>query len=146
MERTTVSVRRDTAERLHDKKRYGDSMDDVIRRLLGDEVEAGETPDARTNTPTDPTNEAKVVLGDDLPSGVDEEDAREAVAAVMLFISEQPAEFSEIAEEVGREFALGYSVEQVELRDGAWWKRIVKPSIKANGAEHHAGRGWTVDR
>jgi hypothetical protein len=137
--RTTVSVERDTARRLHERKQYGESMDDVIRRLLGDDVEADETPDARTDELT-----PRVDVPDSLPEPVDESDAAAAIDAALRFVEDEPAQFATIAETVGRKYPLDYAVDQVELSDGAWWQRVVKPGLKQNGAEFYHGRGWTV--
>jgi len=138
--RTTVSVERDTARRLHERKQYGESMDDVIRRLLGDDIEPDETPDARTDELT-----PRVDVPDSLPEPVDESDAAAAIDAALRFVEDEPAQFSEIAETVGRRHPLDYAVDKVELSDGAWWQRVVKPGLKQNGAEFLPGRGWSVD-
>jgi len=132
--RTTVSVERDTARRLHERKQYGESMDDVIRRLLGDDIEPDATTDARSDELT-----PRVDVPDSLPEPVDESDA------ALRFVEDEPAQFSEIAETVGRRHPLDYAVDKVELSDGAWWQRVVKPGLKQNGAEFLPGRGWSVD-
>jgi len=140
MGRTTVQVDAETADRLHERKARGESYDDVIRRLLGDDVEPDETPDARTDELT-----PRVDVPDSLPEPVDESDAAAAIDAALRFVEDEPAQFSTIAETVGREYPLDYAVDQVELSDGAWWQRVVKPGLKQNGAEFVRGRGWSVE-
>lgn len=82
-----------------------------------------------------------VALGDDLPQSVSEAGAREVVQAALEAIdADGPLQFKEIHEAVGDDYSLGYDVTN---DDGAWWERVVKPGIKANGAQYQAGRGWT---
>jgi len=140
MERTTVQVDAETADRLHDRKARGESYDDVIRRLLGDDVKPPERPDARTDELT-----PRVEVPDSLPEPVDESDAAAAIDAALRFVKDEPAQFSQIAENVGRKYPLDYGADQVELSDGAWWQRVVKPGLKQNGAEFLPGRGWSVE-
>jgi hypothetical protein len=137
-ETTNIEVKTDTWRWLNARKQPGDSFDDVLQRELG----IGSSDAAQTGgEDTSP----RVELPETLPGQVDESDAAAAIDAALRLIAEDPAEFSTIAEEVGRAHPLGYGVDQVELRDGAWWSRVVKPGIKANGAEHQPGRGWTAD-
>jgi len=147
MGRTTIQVSDELADTLHDMKDRGESYEDVIWTLLDDD---SETDDAVLNgsPPEEPKPETvdmseDVELPDSMPQTVSETEAREAISAALRLIGSEPCEFSWIAEEVGREYPLGYDVTQIEKRDGSWWDRIVKPGIKANGAEHQPGRGWS---
>jgi hypothetical protein len=134
---TNIEVKTDTWRWLNARKQPGDSFDDVLTRVLG----IGDQPDG---SPAD-DDTPRVTLPDSLPDHVSESDAAAAIDAALRFVADDPARFSVIAEEIGREHDLGYTVEQIELRDGAWWSRVVKPGIKANGAEHQPGRGWSAD-
>jgi len=61
-------------------------------------------------------------------------------AALNVIDEEGPLERSELVDALGDDHSLGYDMSN---RDGAWWKRIVAPGIKTNGAEHKPGRGWS---
>lgn len=135
-ETTTIEIGPDTWRFLNAKKQPGDSFDDVLQRELG--IGSSDSGTGQDRPP-------RVDVPDSLPGQVDESDAAAAIDAALRLIAEDPAEFSTIAEEVGRAHPLGYGADQVELRDGAWWSRVVKPGIKANGAEHQPGRGWTAE-
>jgi hypothetical protein len=137
MDTTTIEVKVGTWQELNQQKRPGDSFDDVIQRLLAEEREPSEpsSAEARPRARAD-----AVALGDDIPQTVDLEDARAVVQAALAVIDATgPVEHSEIVAELGEDHSLGYDMEN---RDGAWWKRIVVPGIKANGCEHKPGRGW----
>jgi hypothetical protein len=133
-EKTNIEVSLAVWRELRGRQREpGETFDDVLRRLTGlDETDGGMadgTPD--------------VALPDELPQSVNEDEARAAIAATLEEIDGEPMKFTAIAEAVSRDHPLGYGA-ACEQRDGAWWSRVVKPGIKANGAEHHRGRGWAV--
>lgn len=136
-ETTTIEIKTDTWRELNAQKEPGDSFDDVVRRLLaGDEDSAKPPSGERARVAED-----AVALGDNLPQSVDTSDARDVVRAALDAIDAYgPLEHSEIVAELGEAYSLGYDMEN---RDGAWWKRIVNPGIKANGCEHEPGRGWS---
>lgn len=119
-------------------------MSVILRRLTGidDEEDGMEKPENQSDEQAKP-DPADVELPEDMPGAVDEADAREAIAVALELIQNEPMSFSVIAEEVSRQHDLGYGA-AAEKRDGSWWKRVVKPGIKANGAEHQRGRGWSV--
>lgn len=148
-ETTNIEVKTVTWRFLNAKKQPGDSFDDILQRELGIGEGGMDEPDESDEEGSEPASESdrtRVELPrDKMPQAIDDADAAAAIDATLRFIAEEPAEFSTIVETVGREHPLGYEVTKVENRDGPWWKRIVKPGIKANGAEHHAGRGWGVD-
>lgn len=45
----SVRLRPDTVESLHERKQFGDSYDDVVRRLLSQTAEADAEADAEEN-------------------------------------------------------------------------------------------------
>jgi hypothetical protein len=75
----------------------------------------------------------------DFPAGRDREECSAAVYAARDYLREHgPATMREIVGEVMPEHPLGYDVdgalEKVEAGDryrGAWWRRVVKPGLKA---------------
>jgi hypothetical protein len=113
-----------------------EKIHDGFYELATDGGQVMEPP--RKSTAREP--DEPVALGDDIPQSVDREDARDVVRKALASIdADGPLEFSEIVEQLGKEHSLGYDMDN---RDGAWWKRIVKDGIKANGCEY-SNQGWT---
>lgn len=91
-----------------------------------------------------------VALGDDLPEHVDCDDARDAVRAALDALN-GGASKAEIVRAVMPSHPLGYDVDAAlakvdaegERYRGAWWRRVIKPGLEANGCEFQSGRGWT---
>jgi hypothetical protein len=142
-DKTNIEVSLPVWRELHGRKRRpSESFDDVLRRVTGMTEEEGgmEEPEDRRDETAKP-DRSDVELPDGMPQHIDRADARVAIGAALELIDSEMMEFSAIAEEVSREHDLGYGA-SCEKRDGAWWDRIIKPGIKANGASHHPGRGW----
>lgn len=77
----------------------------------------------------------------DLPNRVDRQDAQDTFERVREFLrSDGPASTREIVAAVMPEYPLGYDVPELvdgELVDryrGAWWRKVVKPSLDASAA------------
>jgi predicted transcriptional regulator len=124
---------RDGAEGTADLRERVAELEARVEALEGDETLGdSEEPHAAAD---------RVGVGDDLPQTVDVEEARDVVGAALNVIDEEgPLERSELVDALGDDHSLGYDMSN---RDGAWWKRIVAPGIKTNGAEHKPGRGWS---
>ena len=75
----------------------------------------------------------RVTLPDDVPSGVDDNAARNAIDAAREFVrTDGPASAREIVAAVMPAHTLGYDVPELEPGDryrGAWWRRIIKPGL-----------------
>lgn len=145
-DRTTIQISGRLWTELNQRKQPGDTFEDVIRRGLNlDE----DTDESETTTKVEPneiarTDETTTVAidTDALPGRIDPDDAREVVAAALNVIDAQNgAKFSDIADELLPEHDLGYG-DGARNRDGAWWKRVVQPSMKKNGVEHQGGGLW----
>jgi hypothetical protein len=141
MGRTTIQVDDETADLLWARKTRGESYDDVVRRLLAatDGRDGGATLKGATDGPTGS-------LPDSVPATVDDAAARAAIDAAVELVRERgPIQRAAIAEALADQHALGYEIEQVESRKGAWWRKTIRPGLKQAGAEYVNGRGWTVD-
>lgn len=127
---TTIEVREDQADALHELKERGDSYKDVLDRLLdrhAEGAEAGQEP---------PGDLAEVL---DLPGPPErEQDALAAIEAARALIEERGAATKkEIVREVMPEHPAGYDVEgaleKIEAGGryrGAWWRRVVKSGLE----------------
>jgi hypothetical protein len=97
--------------------------------------------------PVEPDPVAETELPAGLPQHVEREAARAAIGAALDCL---PATKDEIVRAVMPEHSLGYRVDDaIEKLDtegeryrGAWWRRVIKPGLKANGCEHVDGVGW----
>lgn len=84
---------------------------------------------------------------DELPSTVDEDDAADAVRAVVEYLRDEgPASMREIVVDVMPDVPLSYdppgSLEPGERYRGAWWRRVVKPALAEHPAvEYRDGHG-----
>jgi len=133
---TTIEVREDQADALHDLKERGDSYKDVLDRLLrrhAEPVEAGQ--ETAEGAPQD------VAEAVDLPGPPErEQDCLAAIEAARALIAERGAATKkEIVQEVMPDHAAGYDVEgaleKIEAGErwrGAWWRRVVKPGLEAS--------------
>lgn len=88
-----------------------------------------------------------VSVGDDVPERIDDADARAAVSAAVTFVRDNaPVEKREITDAVRPAHPLGYGSGDGEGRDrSAWWRRVVRPGLRASGVEYVNGVGWRVD-
>lgn len=72
---------------------------------------------------------------DGFPQHKDTDDCLDAILAARAFLaSGGPASMREIVSEIMPDHALGYDVPNLEPDDryrGAWWRKIVKPGLKA---------------
>jgi hypothetical protein len=152
MDRTTIQVSERLADRLWDEKQRGDSYEDVIWRLLGEEDSAdpSSTPQPPESRPEDaPADSVSDGAAVDLPAGLPESVNREAARCVIaralqLLDDDGAMERSELVEHMDPEkHSLGYESMGVK---GSWWRRVVKPGLEANGAGYENGRGWVFDR
>jgi len=102
-------------------------------------VEAQSDADADTTGPTDDGPE--IVVPESVPERIAEADARAAIAATLeLVASNGGVERKEIIEAIASEHPLGY--EDIGPR-GAWWRKVMRPALEANGCSHTNGVGYT---
>jgi hypothetical protein len=128
---------------------------DVRRDSVGEDAARADAGDDPTEHPADPPTDAHdadavgeeetldTVLAD-LPSTVDPDAAREAILAAREYlIKHGTATKADFVREVMRDHPLGYDpdaalakIEAGERFRGAWWRRVIKPGLKAiNGVE-----------
>jgi len=156
--RITISMPDDLEARINSQLDYGDNRSELIRELIerglddmeGDGCETtGHGRDAAKPSP-EPTGD-EVVLGSDLPSHIEPDDAREAIRAALSQI-DGGASKDEIVRTVMPEHALGYDVNAALAKldttgdryRGAWWRRVIKPGLEANGAAYDQRVGWAA--
>lgn len=133
METTTIQVAEETADELHDRKRRGETYDDVIRRLLEGPDEQPEPSTPAEPEPVDerrrePVQEAAARDVDDLDlpgQGKILVRRREAVQAVVDAIHERPGSTKAELLEVIDVDAIGYG------RGGpdSAWKNLIQPAL-----------------
>jgi predicted CopG family antitoxin len=132
MGRTTIQVSDELADDLHERKQRGDSYEDVIWRL----IEAAETEsrqEARKTSSSDPLTSIE------LPGSVDRESAVRAIHAARDHLRrEGEATKQDLIVSLMPDHPLGYDVDEAlskldvgERYRGAWWRRVVKPGLKA---------------
>lgn len=124
---TTIQVSEALADELYARKGRGETYEDVIWRLIDDKGES----ETRTRDTARAEPEAVSI---DLPSTVDAEAAREAIAAAVAYIErERGATKGELVAEVMPGHALGYEVPDLDdgRYRGAWWRRVIKPGLEA---------------
>lgn len=121
--RTVVYWRADTSE--HTAPRDASQRDEVS------------TPSDRSPVPDVAGEGAKTtgLEGVTFPGGRDRDDCEAAVLAARDYLREDgPATMREIVAEVMPEHPVGYDVPDLEPGDryrGAWWRKVVKPGLKA---------------
>jgi hypothetical protein len=101
-------------------------MDDGLPRDAGDVTR-------RTDGETD-ADDDRVALPTDVPDGVDDDAARDAIDAAREYLrTDGPASAREIVAAVMPEYSLGYDIPELEPGDryrGAWWRRVVRPGLQ----------------
>ena len=142
MGRTSIQVSEALADELHARKDRGDSYEDVIWGLMEDD---GGSPAGEDGSTVDDREDVAephegVVLPDGVPNHVDRAATREAIAAaVELVEADGGVQRSAIADSIGETHSLGYDNFG---RKGAWWRKIIKPGLEANGCGYTNGVGW----
>jgi len=96
------------------------------------DTHAAETPAHAAERET--RDDTVPALPDGVPTGVDDDAARDAIAAVRAFLrTDGPASMREIVTAVMPTHTLGYDVPELEAGDryrGAWWRKVVQPGLK----------------
>lgn len=125
-ESTTIRVTHDTWRELHQRKGPGDSMNDVIQRLLADEDNS--TPTPTPESPERPAADSEVIytaddLRHDLANPGDEyyiNQRVEAVEAAVAYLHEHgEAKKEELQDALYESHSAGYDT------PGSWWKNCI---------------------
>jgi hypothetical protein len=145
-EKTNIQIDKDTWKKLNAQKEPGDSFDDVVRRecgfdASGDPFSGAEPRGEREREPMQNAAEPEIVLPDELPHSIDQSEAREVIGRVLELVDDGgPLQRTEIVDRLDDSHSLGYDMDNPR---GAWWRRIVRPGLEANGASYTNGHGWS---
>lgn len=143
---TTVEVSDEVWRHLNSLKAPGDSMDDVLRRELdigdsGGRSSARQPPQLDAEDRVAESAEPEIVLPEELPHSIERSQAREVIGRVLELVDDHgPLQRKEIVDRLDESHSLGYDMSN---RRGAWWRRIVRPGLEANGASYTNGHGWS---
>lgn len=146
MATTTIQVDDETADRLHERKRRGETYDDVCRRLLNetdddleDDVDdesrgfdAAEPPEGQLALEDTVTSADEIIDGLDLPgSGATLEARREAVRACYNYLCEnRDATKSDFVDDIYPDHRARYG------SSGGWWNAIGKQGLRTIAKQH----------
>lgn len=161
MGRTTIQVSDELADELHGRKDRGESYEDVIWELI-ERAETGSSEKSEEDEPAavlreegfeepSPDDGLEALLDDvDFPTTKNRAECVEAVRATYEYLQANgSATMRELVQEVMPEHPVGYDVPELEAGEryrGAWWRRVVKPSLEALPDVEKPGAGgseWT---
>lgn len=144
VERWTVSIPEDLADQVEAELRYGDNRSKWVVDAIERKLDAEGSEPVRDEPDPEPVG---VELPDDVPQTVDRDAARAAIQAVLQFLeSEGSASQREIVSAVMPKHPLGYDVPELEQGErfrGSWWRRVVKPTLKAHNDIESPGQSGT---
>lgn len=142
-DKTTIQVSGDLWQELNRRKQPGDTFEDVLRRELGLTNESNDN-DSRKREATGAETADVQLHGDGVPEGVDPDAAREAIQAVLELVrADGGVQRTKIVETVMPKHPLKYDAPaDASGYKGAWWRKIVRPGLEANGCRYINGTGW----
>jgi Arc/MetJ-type ribon-helix-helix transcriptional regulator len=137
VQRITISVEDSQLEAIHRQLDYGDNRSEWIRDAIQGKLDGEQQDTSQSPSEARETAERQVALPDTIPDRIDTQDAREAIEAAVSFIeSNNGATMREIVTGVGSNHNLGYElpadIPEGERYRGAWYRKIIRPGLKAH--------------
>lgn len=137
MERWTITVPDDVAAQVQSQLAHGDSRSQWVVDAIEDKLQHDIETERHARAGAGALDDRPVTLPDDLPTTVDEAAARTAIAAVLDYLeSHGSATKADLVAEIMPNHPLGYDVPEPDSGRyrGAWWRRVIKPALKATPA------------